>query len=110
MPARASGFTTLLFAPMVWAAHFLGSYVTAAIDCADQADGGLIESRALIGAYTLIALLLIGIHAARSFAAYRASGADRARFIGYTGFLLALISAIATVFVALPLLLSASCR
>lgn len=100
----------LLFAPLVWAAHFLASYVTAAIDCAGRADGGLIESRGLIGAYTVIALLLIGVHAGRSLAAYRASGAERVRFVGYTGFLLALISAIAIVFAALPLLLSASCQ
>lgn len=107
---------------MVWALHFLASYITAALDCAGHDAGALSYSYALIAAYTALALLLIALHAARSFMTYResqrasawgalsADDAERTRFLAWTGFLLAVLSTIATVFGALPLLLHASCR
>ena len=53
----------LAASPMIWAAHFLLSYITAAIWCAKVAgpDGSLGVVRVAIAMYTVLALSGIGV-------------------------------------------------
>ena len=109
----------LIVGPVVWIAHFLLSYVTAAVYCA-KADGtGLAPVRLAVGAYTalaLIGLVATGVHAMRRTesgeTATRRQGraADRRRFIGSATALLCGLSGLATLYVAIVALFFESCR
>src|SRR5690606_7934710 len=91
--------------PLIWLAHFLLAYVTAAIWCAKHShDGSLGAARAAIAAYTALALgalALVGWRALRR----RPFGAgpplreydrpaDRDRFLGRATLLIAGLSTI----------------
>ena len=113
---RPQGLWFLVFAPVVWALQFLAGYITAAIGCAKFANAGSDSARSLIATYVVLALLLIVVHGMRGLATYRGSmGAQvttqdrRQAFIGFAGFLLALVSGIAVVYGALPLLILRGC-
>lgn len=102
----------LTAAPGIWAAHFLASYITAAIWCAKYADSdrSFETVRMAIAVYTLVALAgiaLVGWFGARRVSFRRQdmphSGdtpLDRYRFMGFATLLLSALSAVATVFVA----------
>lgn len=111
----------LTFGPAAWAAHFVLSYVTAAVWCAKVAGraGPLGSARLLIGLYTLVTLLFIGYTAWRGWR-YAQFGnaktphdddtaADRHRFLGFATVLLCGLSAVATLYVALGAVLIRSC-
>lgn len=112
----------LFFGPTVWALHFLASYVSAAIWCAEVPQGeGFGALRLLVAAYTAVALLLIGIGAARGWKHHRYgdpagpphdadSPEDRHRFLGFASLLLNGLSAIATLYVAMTMLFFDACR
>lgn len=111
----------LTAAPLVWCAHFLLSYVTAAIWCEKlAASSGLNGARMAIAAYTLLALAGIAVAGLRGYQQHSYgnarpphdydTAADRHRFIGFATLLLAGLSAVATLFVALSALLIADCR
>lgn len=108
----------LTIAPLLWAAHFLLSYATAAIWCA-KIGGSFQSIRGAIVAYTLIALIGIGI---TGWVGYRRhtlgaatvphdadTPADRHRFLGFATLLLAGLSAVATIFAALTIVFIRSC-
>ena len=122
LPERGESFWRLTGGPLIWAVHFLLSYVTAAVWCAKVAapQGSLQGARIAIAAYTVIALLGIGLagwsgwerHAFRGATRPHDfdSPADRHRFLGFAMLLLAGLSAVATIYTALAAVFVETCR
>jgi hypothetical protein len=116
-----TGIATVVAAPVVWAAHFFASYATAAIWCAkaagpDRSFGGARLAITLYTSAALLAVLLIGWRALVSHRAAPAVAEDRDspegrhRFLTFATLLLAGLSAIAILYVALATALVGSCR
>lgn len=111
----------LAAAPLIWAAHFLICYTSAAIFCARYAgpDGSLARVRIAIAIFTGAALLGIGITAGIAWKRYAYQGvtapvhtdtaASRHRFLGLAGLLLAALSAVATLYASLAAVFFRSC-
>lgn len=112
----------LIASPTIWAAHFVACYLTAAIWCAKFSgpDRSLGNVRIVIAAYSVLALLGIGYI---GFIGYRRNRSqlktrpldrdtpeDRHRFLGFATLLLSVMSAIATLFVALAALIIEKCH
>lgn len=108
---------------VIWAVHFMLSYVTAALWCGKAAAGPfapLGTARAAIGAYTALALsgiLVIGWvgYRAQAYGGASAphdadSAADRHRFIGYATVLIAGLGAIAVIYSALAAVFVETCQ
>ena len=121
---RDESLWALTVAPTIWAFHFLLSYVSASVWCAKagQASTSIDGIRAAIALYTAVAL--VGI-AASGLAGYRRHGRGhglettghdfdspegRHRFLGFATVLLAGLSAVATIFTALPAVFIDTCR
>ncbi|RWP66702.1 hypothetical protein [Mesorhizobium sp.] len=120
-PKQIETLWTLFTAPVVWATHFLGCYIGAAIYCAKPELVGLSFSavRAGIAAATVIALSLIALSA---WLAWRQWGfgtddpphddptrRDRILFQGFATLLLSGLSFIAVIFTAMPALFLTEC-
>lgn len=113
---------TLIATPTIWAGHFLFCYVVAAFDCApNERIFETIEATRLaiagVTAACLVAIAVIGLRAFRewrfnegSFPHDEDTADDRERFMEFSSLLLAGLSFIAVLFVALPALLIADCR
>lgn len=114
---------SLIAGPTIWAVHFLVCYIAAAIFCAKSADpvADFYVLKIAIGAATLIALIgiaIAGIQAVddwrRALNAEWAVDEDslpiRRRFVGRAAFLLAGLSAVATIYVGMTVLFVSSCR
>jgi uncharacterized membrane protein YhaH (DUF805 family) len=133
MVARAferDSLFSLIVGPMVWAAHFLIVYITAAIACAhgffDDEILGIRIVQLIGGGATLVALALILDSLVLSWRRWRGRPSDgeptplpphdssdvtsRRRFMAYASILLSGIALIATVWQSLPLVFFASCR
>jgi hypothetical protein len=117
------GLWAIIAGPTVWAVHFMLCYAVAAVYCAkaDSIEASLLPVRLWIAGATVAALAVIsgvGRHGYRhSGAGRRATAphdadtvADRRRFIGWATLLLAGLSFVATVFVALGALVIGTCR
>jgi hypothetical protein len=112
----------LTVAPTIWAAHFLFSYVTAAVYCAKAGDplAALTTVRVAIGVYTAVALLAIAAVGWSGYRAHRLRGGepphdadspeDRHRFMGLATMLLAVLSAVAVVYAALVAVFVRTCQ
>jgi hypothetical protein len=113
---------TLIVAPTVWAFHFLLCYVVAAIECAPNVDifepiGG---TRLTVAGITVVALAVIALVLWRSIREWRQHGGgyrhnedtdlDRERFLEFSTVLLAALSFIGVLFVAMPALTILDCR
>lgn len=122
-PESEENLWMLIFGPVIWAVHFLLSYVTAAVWCAKVAGrtGGLDQPRMAIGVYTLLALLGIGFTAWRGYRRQRFGGAgtlphdgdsaaDRHRFLGFATLLLCGLSSVATLYVTFVVVFIGNCR
>ena len=121
-PEKRETLWRLTYGPLFWAAHFLLSYTTAAVWCAKVAGaGGSLEgARLAIAAYTLLALAGIGRvgwlgYSRASFGSATEphdfdTAGDRHRFLGLATVLLCLLSFVATIYVALPILFFEGCR
>lgn len=121
-PEHEESLWWLAASPVVWAVHFLTSYITAAIWCAKAVPygGTLATARLLIGIYTTVALLLIVAVGFRGFRRHRFGSAsvphdfdtpeDRHRFLGFAVLLLSSLSAIAVVYDVFPILYFEACR
>ena len=109
--------------PTLWAGHFLLCYVTAAIWCARVAGraGPLASARTAIGVYTVLALGGIAFFGWVGLRRHRLqplepaphdedTADDRHRFAGLATLMLATLSAVATIFVALAAVFIGSCR
>lgn len=122
LPEHKESLWRLIVSPTVWAAHFLLSYITAAIWCAKFAPrfGSLGVARWLIAGYTAIALVIIALNGWDGLRRHRHGEAslphdedtpeDRHRFLGFSTVLLAGLSAIAVVFAALAVVFLHDCR
>jgi len=111
----------LTAAPLLWAAHFLLSYCTAAIWCEKfvGSDRALGNVRITIAVYTFVALIGIAFVGWRGFQRHSFTGStsphdfdsplDRHRFLGFATLLLAGLSAVATVYVAMAAVFIKSC-
>lgn len=108
--------------PTIWALHFVISYGAAALTCARFAEvpGAAVWLRVGIGGLTLLALGLIAGLGWRAWVQWdvvrdrawendQAQGEDRHQFLGHATFLLAIISAIGVIYVALPAVLTVGC-
>jgi hypothetical protein len=112
----------LVASPTIWAAHFLASYLTAAIWCAKFAgpDKSLGVVRTAIAVYTVLALVgvvytgFVGYqrnrYEHRTFPHDGDSSEDRHRFLGFASLLLSGISAIAILFVAVAAFIIGACH
>ena len=120
---EADSLWRITFAPLVWALHFGASYAATAIVCARHAgpEEPLAGLRLGLGALTVLALAAIAFVAWRSWRRWdflddrdyeheAAIEEDRHEFLGHAGFLLAIISFIGVLYVAMPALLLESCR
>ncbi len=120
-PAQHQYLWMIAAAPIVWAAHFAVSYITAAVWCAKFAGrgGALAPVQWAIGWYTVVALAGIVLVAVSG---YRRHGrgfetdehhtdtsTDRHRFLGFSALLLAGLSAVATVYVAMSVMFVERC-
>lgn len=121
LPERNESLWMLTASPTIWAAHFLASYLTAAIWCAKYAgpSESLGTARVAIAVYTLAALLGIGIVGTIAFrrVSFRREDMphdddtplDRHRFLGFATLLLSALSAVATLFVAAVVVFVETC-
>ena len=112
----------LVVSPTIWAAHFLLSYITAAIWCGKFAPNGgaLGPVRWAIAGYTVVALAGIGWngwwgmrrhrHGTESLSHDFDTPGDRHGFLGFATVLLSALSAIATVFAACVALMFHDCH
>lgn len=122
LPEKNESLWILTIAPAIWAVHFLLSYVTAAVWCAKLAgrDGSLWEARLAIAVFTVLALLGIGINGWIGYRRHSFGEAttphdmdmpeDRHRFLGFATLLLAALSAVATLYVALAAVFIGTCH
>lgn len=109
----------LAASPLVWAAHLLASYCTAAIFC-EKYSGSFASVRVAIAVFTALALAAIGVFGLRGYQRHRFGDAntphdfdspdDRHRFLGFATLLLSGLSAVAVVYQALPAVFIGSCR
>lgn len=112
----------LTAAPLIWSAHFLASYLTAAIWCAKAVDrdGSLQTVRIAIGVYTVLALAGIGFvfwvgyrrhtHGEGELPHHDDTPEDRHRFLGFATLLLAGLSFVATIYVAMAAVFMETCQ
>jgi hypothetical protein len=112
----------LAASPLIWVAHLLLCYLTAAIACAKHVGPGdsLAGVQLAIGLYTVLGLggiALIGWRGARRHRYADStlphdfdSPADRHRFLGFSTLLLSGLSGLAVLYQALPALFIGSCR
>lgn len=112
----------LAASPLIWVAHFLACYLTAAIWCSKvtDRDGALGNVRLAIAVYTLVALVGIGVVAwiglrRQSFGTGTIphdfdAPEDRHRFLGFATMLLSAVSAVATIFVSLVAVFMETCN
>lgn len=115
-----AGLRFLAAAPAIWAAHFMLSYVTAAVWCAKAGgpDASLTGVRLAIAGYTVLALLGVGVVGRRAHRHQRHADppheADtpesRQGFLGFASLLLSGLSAIAILYAALAAAVMETCR
>jgi hypothetical protein len=108
--------------PVVWGAHFMLCYITAAIWCAKAADvqAPLTPVRTAIAVYTLVALAAIAWIGWIGYRAHSLGGEapphdadspqDRHRFIGFATLLLAGLSFVSTIYSALVAVFLSTCE
>jgi hypothetical protein len=109
---------TLIVPPTLWAAHFLFSYLWAAVLCAKTGSFARYPAAFAIG--TALALVLILASGTVAWVQGRGPGdppphddgtdVDRLRFLAKSTLLLAGLSFIGVVFTALPVLMIGDCR
>lgn len=121
LPEAKESLWLLTASPVIWAAHFLLCYGTAAVWCAKVvgAGGSLETARIAIFIYTLVALAAIGVigwigYRRHSFAKADVphdddTPEDRHRFLGFATFLLSALSAVAVIYAALVAVFVRSC-
>jgi hypothetical protein len=113
---------TLIATPTIWALHFLLCYVIAAVDCApnNRVFDTIEATRLAIALLTATALAFIALVGLRAFREWRANegkfphsedtAEDRERFMEFSSVLLAALSFVSVVFVAMPALVILDCR
>jgi hypothetical protein len=122
LPEEHESLWTLTASPLLWAAHFLLCYLTAAVWCAKLAgpNGALGGARGAVAVYTALALLGIGSTGWRAYRRHRFGSTTgshdfdsreaRHSFLGFATLLLSGLSAVATLYVALAAVFIGSCH
>ena len=112
----------LAASPLIWAAHFLLSYITASIWCAKSPDPDGLFSYLLaaIAAFTFVALVAIGAIGWDGYRRHSYGEAevphdddtpeDRHRFLGFSTLLLSVLSGVAVLFAAFVVIFFRSCH
>ncbi len=117
--AEATSVWRITFGPLLWAVHFVVSYSATAVVCAKGGDVGVLRLGIGIGTFLALAgIAWLGWRAWQQWDTLRNRGwendtgtsQDRHQFLGHAAFLLAAISFIGVVYVALPPLLIESCQ
>jgi hypothetical protein len=121
VPQDRRGLWLLTASPIVWAAHFLLCYGTAAVWCAKVVGlgGSLATTRLAILVYTIVALAVIAIIGTIGYRRHSLGGAalphdddtpeDRHRFLGFATLLLSSLSAAAVAYAAIVAIFIRSC-
>lgn len=121
-PRSRGGLWMLAAGPVVWALHFLLSYVTVAIHCAKAAryDASLGGVTTVLWIYTALALLAIAAFGVTGWRRHRhgesspphdaSTSADRHRFLGLATLLLCGLSFVAVVYAAFAIAVISTCR
>ena len=112
----------IAFGPLIWTAHFVLTYGGTSVVCFKmwQLEWALPFLRVSIGVITVLALAAIGAVAWRSWRQWdylddydyehdRSVEEDRHEFLGHAAFLLAVLSAVGVVYVALPAAFVSNC-
>ena len=114
---------SVIISPSIWALHFLTCYVAAAIYCEKLGrDAPLADIRLLVIAVTMVALAGIFWSSIRLWRVHDRSLTDddfeyehntpeeRHRFLSHVALMLCVLSAIAVIYVTIPMLYLESCR
>jgi hypothetical protein len=114
----------LILAPAIWVLYFVATYVAAAVWCGEASRNGTLGFMGLgIAAATVVTLVAIAMAGWRGWSRLRALNADnytapthdkdspedRGRFLAFATLLLAGLSAMATVYVAVSVVLVRTC-
>jgi hypothetical protein len=122
LPETRESLWLLTAAPVIWAVHFLLSYISAAVWCAKfAAPGGLLGGmRTTLAVYTVLALAGIAFVGWVGVRRFRSGDAatphdrdvpeDRHRFLGFATLLLAGLSGVAVLYVALAAVVFDTCH
>jgi hypothetical protein len=122
LPERRERLWLVIVSPVIWASHFLLSYVTASVWCAKAAgpEASLWPVRVAIAIYTLAALIGIAWNGWRGYRRHVFgtststhdfdSPAGRHGFLGFAVAILSMLSAIATIYGTFPIVFIGSCR
>lgn len=113
----------VIVAPVIWAVHFLFCYVYGAVYCAKAGrDASLAGPTQVIIGATVLALILVGISSLKlwrvrgrsltdnDFEFEHNTAEERHRFLSHVALMLCLLSAIAVLYTAIPMLYLTSCR
>lgn len=113
----------VIFAPIVWAFHFLFCYVYGAIYCAKTGrDASLTGPTQVIIGATVLALVMIGVSTLKlwrvrgrsltdnDFEFEHNNAEERHRFLSHVALMLCVLSAVAIIYTAIPMLYLTSCR
>lgn len=118
---RGGTILILVIGPTIWALHFLGVYVTAAIFCAKTSgDVELWPVRVAVVVLTLVSLVGIAVAALRAWRKWGVSldrdldyeapsPVERRRFLSHAALMLNALSAVSVIYTALPAVFMASC-
>lgn len=119
--SRGGTILILIVGPTIWALHFLGVYVTAAVFCAKT--GGTVELwpvRVAIVVLTALSLAAIAVAALRAWQKWGVSldrdleyeapsPVERRRFLSHAALMLNALSTVSVIYTALPALFVSSC-
>ena len=113
----------VIAAPIVWALHFLFCYGYAAVYCEKAGrDAPLGDARTAVVTATVVALALIAISTSRLWRVRGRSLTDndfefehntpeeRHRFLSHVALMLCVLSAVAVLYVAIPMIYLSTCR
>lgn len=113
----------VIFAPVIWALHFLFCYVYGAVYCAKAGrDASLAGPTQVIVGATVLALVLIGLSTVKlwkvrgrsltdnDFEFEHNTAEERHRFLSHVALMLCVLSVVAVIYVAIPMLYLTSCR
>ncbi|HEY8575717.1 MAG TPA: hypothetical protein VIL88_05190 [Devosia sp.] len=114
---------TVIASPIIWSVHFLFCYVYGAVYCEKLGrDAPLADARIVIIIATVVALAAIGLSTWRLWRVRARSVTDndfefehntpeeRHRFLSHVALMLCVLSAVAVLYVAIPMLYLANCR
>lgn len=116
---RHRGLWHMLLAPTIWAVDFVLVYALTAIICAKAGDAAMARFGIVaVSALAFTAICVVGWRAWRQwdylddfdYVHDSSTDEDRSEFLGHTGVLLAIVSAIGVIYVSLPAMFIGTCQ